>query len=70
MDFIKPFEGHNIAEFTLSPQGDSTSVTWTMDGPSAYMTQVMRVFVNVDTMIGDQFDAGLANLKAIAEKEP
>jgi len=68
LDFIKPFEGHNIAEFALVPQGDSTNVTWTMDGPSPYMAKLMGVFVNMDTMIGKDFETGLANLKTIAEK--
>jgi hypothetical protein len=68
LDFMKPFEGHDIALFALAPQGDSTSVTWSMDGPSSYLTKLIGVFVNVDRMIGNDFEAGLANLKAIAEK--
>ena len=68
MDFIKPLEGHDIARFTLVPEGRATTVTWTMDGPSRYVGKLIGVFVNMDTMIGDQFDTGLANLKAIAEK--
>ncbi len=68
LDFLKPFEGHNTAEFTLDPQGDSTSVTWAMHGPSTYIFKVMGIFMNMDRMIGDDFAAGLANLKAVAEK--
>jgi len=68
MDFIKPLEGHDIARFTLVPEGEATTVTWTMDGPSRYVGKLIGVFVNMDTMIGDQFDTGLANLKAIAQK--
>jgi hypothetical protein len=68
LDFLKPMEGHNVAEFTLEPQGDSTNVTWAMHGPVAYMAKVMGVFMSMDTMIGKQFETGLANLKAIAEK--
>ena len=68
LDFMKPFEGHDVAEFALAPQGDSTSVTWSMDGPNSYLTKLIGVFVNVDRMIGNDFEAGLANLKAIAEK--
>jgi hypothetical protein len=68
LDFMKPFEGHDIALFALAPQGDSTSVTWSMDGPSSYVTKLIGVFVNVDRMIGNDFEAGLANLKAVAEK--
>ena len=68
LDFLKPFEAHNTAEFTLEPKGDSTNVTWAMYGPSAYVAKVMGVFVSMDSMIGKDFEAGLANLKAAAEK--
>jgi hypothetical protein len=67
LDFLKPFEGHNTATFTLAAQGDSTQVTWAMDGPTHFLNKVMTVFMNMDKMIGGQFDAGLANLKAVAE---
>jgi uncharacterized protein YndB with AHSA1/START domain len=68
LDFIKPIEGHNVAEFALVPQGGSTSVTWSIDGPSPYIGKLIGVFLNMDKMIGNDFEAGLANLKAIAEK--
>ena len=68
LDFIKPIEGHNVAEFALVPQGGTTNVTWSMDGPSPYLGKLIGVFVNMDRMIGTDFEAGLANLKAIAEK--
>jgi carbon monoxide dehydrogenase subunit G len=68
LDFLKPFEAHNTAEFTLAANGDSTDVTWAMYGPSPYMTKVMGVFFSMDKMVGAQFETGLANLKAIAEK--
>jgi carbon monoxide dehydrogenase subunit G len=69
LDFIKPFEAHNMAEFTLEPKGDATLVTWAIFGPSAYITKVMGLFFNMDTMIGKDFEAGLADLKAVAEKQ-
>lgn len=68
LDFIRPFEGHNTAEYTLEPKGDSTQVTWAMYGPSPYMAKVMGIFTSMDRMIGKDFEAGLANLKALAEK--
>ena len=68
LDFIKPLEGHNIATFTLVPEGPATKVSWTMDGPSPYIGKVIGVFINMDTMIGKDFETGLANLKAVAEK--
>ncbi|KJC58130.1 polyketide cyclase [Bradyrhizobium sp. LTSPM299] len=68
LDFFKPFEGHNTAEFTMLPQGDATSVTWTMYGPAVFMSKLMQVFINLDHMIGKDFEAGLANLKKLTEK--
>lgn len=68
LDFLKPIEGHNTAEFTLDPQGDSTNVTWVMRGPAPFISKVIQVFVSMDSMVGNEFDTGLANLKTIAEK--
>src|SRR5712672_1849022 len=68
LDFLKPFEAHNTAEFTFVPQGDTTNVTWLMHGPAPFMSKVMQVFMNMDNMIGKDFAAGLANLKRVTEK--
>ena len=68
LDFVKPIEGHNVAEFTLEPKGESTDVTWAMYGPTAYIAKIIGVFVSMDGMIGKEFETGLANLKAVAEK--
>lgn len=68
LDFIKPLEGHNIAEFGFVPQGDNTQVTWVMDGPRPYIAKLMSVLFNMDRMIGKDFEVGLANLKAAAEQ--
>jgi hypothetical protein len=69
LDFIKPFEGHNIAEFTLDANGDATNVTWAIYGPSPFLSKAMSLFCSMDGMIGKEFEAGLANLKAITETE-
>ena len=68
LDFFTPFEGHNTAEFTMLPQGDGTHVTWLMHGPANFMSRLIQVFMNLDTMIGKDFEAGLANLKTLSEK--
>ena len=68
LDFMKPFEAHNIADFTLEPKGDRTDVTWAMHGPLPYTAKVMHTFFNMDKMAGGQFEEGLANLKSAAEK--
>jgi carbon monoxide dehydrogenase subunit G len=70
LDFLKPFEVHNTAEFTLDGQGDSTNVTWTMDGRQPYMIKVMTLFGSMDKMVGKDFEAGLANLKSLTESKP
>lgn len=68
LDFSKPMEGHNTAEFTFTPQGDSTQVSWAMSGPMPYIAKVMSIFFNMDQMIGKDFETGLGNLKALSEK--
>jgi len=67
LDFVKPVEAHNIVEFTLEPKGDSTNITWAMHGPSPYVSKVMGLFFDMDSMVGKDFEAGLANLKTVAE---
>ena len=68
LDFLKPFEAHNFVEFTLAAQSDTTNVTWTMHGPANFMSKLMQVFMSMDSMVGKDFESGLANLKAAAEK--
>ena len=68
LDFFTPFEAHNTAEFTMLPQGNATNVTWLMHGAAPFMSKLMQVFSNLDNMIGKDFEAGLANLKRLAEK--
>jgi len=69
LDFVKPFEAHNMGEFLLEPKGDSTSVTWATYGPSPYISKVVGTFMNIDDLIGRDFEKGLADLKAAAEKK-
>lgn len=68
LDFLKPFEAHNTAEFTMVPAGDNTTVTWAMYGPSPYVAKIMGTLFDLDKMIGNDFEAGLAALKTVAEK--
>jgi len=68
LDFLRPFEAHNYAEFTLAPHASSTEVTWAMYGPQPYMAKVMTLFFNMDSMVGRQFEKGLSDLKTLAEK--
>jgi hypothetical protein len=73
LDMLKPFEAHNVVEFTLEPKGGSTDVTstkvtWAMRGRQPYMAKLMSTFINCDKMVGSQFEEGLGKLKALAEK--
>jgi hypothetical protein len=67
LDFLKPFEAHNTARFTLVPAGDGTDVSWRMFGPSPFITKVMGVFFNMEKLVGKDFERGLESLKSVAE---
>lgn len=68
LDFLKPFEAHNTTEHTLQSQGDQTTITWAMFGPHPYLMRVIGLFVSMDSMVGKDFEQGLANLKRVAEQ--
>lgn len=68
LDFFKPFECHNTAEFTMLPQANATSVGWRMHGPLPFMGKVMHLFMNMDKMVGKDFESGLAKLSRLTEK--
>jgi hypothetical protein len=68
LDFIEPFEGHNMTDFLLTPKDGATEVRWVMSGPAPFISKLMGVFVSMDSMIGKDFEKGLMQLKAVAEK--
>lgn len=68
LDFLKPFEAHNTAEFTLQPVAGGTELRWAMQGPQPYLFKLMNMLFNMDKMVGKDFEAGLASIKAIAEQ--
>lgn len=65
---LKPFKASNQVIFTLMPGGGATHLTWSMQGPMPYPAKVMHTLFNMERMVGKQFEAGLANLKGIAER--
>lgn len=67
LEFFEPFEAENRAEFTLQPEGDATRVTWAMDGTNNFVGKVLSVLIDMDSMVGEQFEIGLANMKKITE---
>ena len=68
LDFLKPFEAHNTAEYLLAASGEGTEFTWAMHGSNSFLAKLMGLFFNMDRMVGGQFEQGLASLKALAEK--
>ena len=69
LDFLKPFEGHNTAEFTMEPSGGATKVTWAMFGPQKFMFKLMSIFMSMDKLVGKDFEQGVANIKGLAENK-
>ena len=69
-----PFKADNLITFSIAPQGQATQatqatqVTWAMEGPAPFVSRFMGVIFNMDKMIGTDFEAGLAKLKARAEQ--
>src|SRR5439155_16240235 len=67
LEFLKPFQATDVASFNLSPDGAGTKVTWAMDGPMNFMSKFMCLFMNMDKMVGGDFEKGLASLKQQSE---
>ncbi len=70
LEFLKPFAGTSTAEFTFKPEGTRTAVTWSMTGKVNFMAKVIHLFINMDRMLGEKFETGLAQLKSITEATP
>jgi hypothetical protein len=70
LEFLKPFAATHIAEFTLKPEGDNTAVTWSVTGTNNFVAKAIGLFMNMDQMIGTQFEKGLAQLGKVVEAAP
>lgn len=68
LEFLKPMAGTSDAEIAFKPEGDKTSVSWTMTGENNFIGKAMCLVMNMDKMVGGQFEAGFASLKSIVEK--
>jgi hypothetical protein len=68
LHMLSPMEGRNVVEFSLKPEGEATRVTWAIQGPMPYVSKLLSLFVDMDAMIGREFEQGLADLKNIAER--
>lgn len=67
LEFIKPFAAVCNTTFTFSPQGTATKVSWTMEGSNNFVAKAFTLFMNMDDMIGKDFEKGLAQLRTQAE---
>ncbi|MDT9002458.1 SRPBCC family protein [Paucibacter sp. APW11] len=67
LDFIRPFEAHNQVVFSLSPEGQGQRLVWAMSGKNNFIGKLMGLVFNMDRMVGSDFEAGLAELKQLAE---
>jgi Polyketide cyclase / dehydrase and lipid transport len=70
LEFFKPFAATNTAEFTFKPGANQTVVTWSMFGEKNFMAKAIHLFMNMDKMIGGQFEKGLAEMKSVVEPSP
>jgi uncharacterized protein YndB with AHSA1/START domain len=68
LHMIEPFEGRNHVVFALKSAGDTTTVTWILEDHHTFFLKLISVFINMDRMIGRDFEVGLARLKKLAEK--
>ena len=69
LEFYKPFAANNTAEFRFQGAGERTDVTWSMSGENNFLSKAMCLFMNMDRLIGGQFEQGLAQMKAIVERK-
>jgi uncharacterized protein YndB with AHSA1/START domain len=70
LDFVKPFAATSVAEFAFKPEGDRTTVEWSLAGTNNFVAKAVHLFMNTDRMVGGQFEEGLAGLKSVAEAPP
>lgn len=73
LTFIRPFEGKSDVQFTFKPEGeqkDKTLVTWDMQGKNNFIAKAMCMFMDMDKMVGGDFEQGLENLNKVVEAAP
>jgi hypothetical protein len=68
LEFLRPFQATNAAEFNFVPESAQTLVTWRMTGKNNFFFKVFSLLMNCDDMVGKDFEKGLASLKAVVEK--
>lgn len=68
LNFLKPFKANNVTEFKITQKGNTSNVNWEMRGPLNLFMKIMHMFMNMDKMVGKDFEKGLTNLKSIVER--
>ncbi|MGE0764557.1 MAG: SRPBCC family protein [Bdellovibrionales bacterium] len=69
LTMLKPFYGENLVQYKLTPQGGGTRFTWSMSGNGGFMGKLINIFIDCEKMVGDQFSAGIQNLKTLVEAQ-
>lgn len=67
LEFLKPFKTTNTTEFLLKPAAGQTAVTWSMSGRRDFMTKAVCLFMDMDQLVGGDFEKGLAQMKSLVE---
>src|SRR5262245_37309490 len=67
LEFLAPMKATNRALFTLDPTSDGTRITWRMEGRNSFVGKAASLVMDMDEMVGGQFERGLADLKTLAE---
>lgn len=70
LEFFRPFAATNTAEFTIKPEGNQTVITWSMFGENNFLAKAIHLFIDMDKMVGSQFEKGLASMKSVVEPAP
>ena len=70
LDFLKPMAGTSESQFTFAKDGNDTKVTWSMTGKNDFIGKAFCLFMNMDRMLGGQFEKGLTSLKGVVEAAP
>jgi uncharacterized protein YndB with AHSA1/START domain len=70
LEFIKPMQDTAMVEFTFRPEGEQTVVTWSMHGENNFMEKAFCMFMDMDGMLGGDFEKGLASMKSVVETPP
>ena len=70
LHFIEPMENQSTSYFHLEPVGDSTRVVWGLSGENGFVGRIFATFMNMDKMVGKDFEKGLDKLHTVVASGP